>query len=63
MVDVGGSPLFQTLALGHFDSTGAFLLADSVPPGLSGLAITFQSFAQKSHRGLRVSAPEVLTFP
>jgi hypothetical protein len=37
--------MFQFLAFGPADATEALLLSDTVPPGLSGLTATFQSFA------------------
>ena len=46
VVDVGGTALFQTLALGSFDGEGLWTLSGTVPAGLSGILATFQSFGQ-----------------
>jgi hypothetical protein len=55
LVDVSGTPLFIPLGgLGFFDGTGQWGFSSLVPPGLSGLELTFQSFAQRpTGRGLR----------
>jgi len=43
-VSVNGTPVFLALALGALDFEGAWNLLATVPPGLSGTSVTFQSF-------------------
>ena len=62
LVEVNGTPTFLPLALAPFDAFGALTLSDVVPPGLSGNSATFTAFAQRSPRGLRISAPEMVMF-
>jgi hypothetical protein len=44
LVDLGGSPMFQFIALTTADAGGRLNLSTTVPPGLTGSSATFQSF-------------------
>ncbi len=41
---VNGTPTFQPLGFGIFDANGKFIIGGTVPPGLSGLDVGFESF-------------------
>jgi hypothetical protein len=62
VIDVSGVPMFQFLALGPADATEALVVEDTVPAGLSGLTMTFQSFAIGRTGRVVDSAPETITF-
>lgn len=44
VVAVNGTAMFVPIVFGVFDGTGAWDLAGTVPTGLSGTAITLESF-------------------
>ena len=45
-VDVSGSRLFRKLSEGACDAKGEWSFSATVPPGLSGLTVTFQAFGE-----------------
>jgi hypothetical protein len=61
IIGLDGVPLFEVVDFDYFDAAGGRTLSDTIPPGLAGTEVTFLSFAQKSPRGTRASAPETLT--
>ncbi|MEW6743362.1 MAG: FG-GAP repeat protein [Planctomycetota bacterium] len=44
IVGVNGVPVFQRVAVGSFGADLKWQLSDTVPPGLSGVLLTFQAF-------------------
>ncbi len=62
VVDVSGTPTFQVIALDAADATQALAITDTVPPGLAGTTMTFQSFAIGRRRRVIDSALETITF-
>jgi hypothetical protein len=63
IVAINGAPTFVIVGgLASFDSTGSSVLAGTVPPGLSGLALQFESFADASGGGVIASAVETVSF-
>jgi len=42
-VDLNGGPSFLPVAIASFDASGRSSIADTVPPGLGGIAVGFQS--------------------
>ena len=62
LTDVGGTALFKVLgSIGSFDATGARELSGTLPPGLSGLQLTFRAWALNGAGRLIDSAEEVFT--
>lgn len=63
VVAINGAPTFVILGgLATIDSTGSRVLAGAVPPGLSGLTLQFESFADSSSGHVVASAVETVTF-
>jgi hypothetical protein len=63
IVAINGTPNFLIVGgLAQFDSTGSRVLAGTVPPGLGGLQLEFESFADAGAGGPIASAVETVTF-
>jgi len=62
MVDVDGTPTFQLLALGAADAAEAFRTSGTVPSGLTGMTLTFRSYAIGGAGSVAVSADETIYF-
>jgi FG-GAP repeat protein len=61
--DLNGTPTFVPLAFGTLDPNGNFLIAGTVPTGLSGMTLSFTGFAvAASGHGVADTMPETLTF-
>jgi probable HAF family extracellular repeat protein len=63
LVAVDGSPLILRIALGQYDATGTWNFTVTVPQGLSGMSLTFQSFGEASTGRFLATAPVTVTFP
>ena len=61
-VETNGTPLFVKIAIRAFDATGLWSLAETVPPGLSGIVATFLSFGIEPTGKVGLSNLEVVTF-
>jgi hypothetical protein len=60
---VNSTTMFVPIAFGSLDSNGNFGLSGSVPPGLSGISLTFMGYAiAASGHGVADSIPETITF-
>ncbi len=62
VVDINGTPLFLTLAFGTFDASGLWSLGGTVPPGLSGNVVTFQSLGFAPTGKQALTNREAVTF-
>lgn len=63
LTGVNGTATFFPIVFAHLDSNGSFALSGTVPPGLSGLSLTFTGFAIASGGGrLADSIPETVSF-
>ncbi len=62
VVDINGTPLFLTVAFGTFDASGLWSLGGTVPPGLSGNVVTFQSLGFPPTGKLALTNREAVTF-
>jgi Tol biopolymer transport system component len=61
--DVNGTPTFVPAAIGSFDAHGLWTLAGTVPSGLSGNVITFETFGFIATGKVDVSNSFAVTFP
>jgi subtilisin family serine protease len=63
VVDLNGTPLFQNIAFGTFDGTGAWALSASVPndPALVGLSIGMLSIGFNTKGKPEITQPDTLT--
>jgi len=61
--DMNGTPLFLPIQIATLDANNEMELAATVPSGLAGTTITFQSFSQKpgAKHGYVDSGLEVLS--
>ena len=63
LTEVNGTPAFIPLAFGSLDSNGNFSVTGTVPPGLTGMTLSFTGFAiAASGHGIADTIPETLTF-
>jgi hypothetical protein len=62
LVSVDGTPFFSRLANGTFRSDEYWILQTTVPPGISGLTVAFQTIGVASSGNLALSNPDVVTF-
>lgn len=62
LTGVNGTATFFPIVFGNLDSNGTFALTGTVPPGLSGLSLTFMAFAIGAGGGLADSISETITF-
>jgi len=63
IVAINGASTFLVVGgLAQFDATGARVVAGTVPPGLSGFQVEFESFADSSAGRVIESAVESVTF-
>ena len=61
-VDINGTPLFLKIAFRKFDASGLWSVAGTVPPGLSGNVVTFQSFGIAPTGNVDLTNLEAVTF-
>ncbi len=61
-VDINGTPLFLKIAFGTFDATGLWSVADTVPPGLSGIVATFLGIGIAPTGKVDLTNLEAITF-
>jgi Tol biopolymer transport system component len=62
MIDLNGSSTFLPLVLASFDATGLWTLSGTVPSGLSGNIITFETFGIVPTGKVDVSNPFAVAF-
>ncbi len=62
VVDVNGTPLFVVMALGFFDADGLWTLTGTVPPGLSGNLVLFETLGIEPTGKVGISNEEAVTF-
>jgi hypothetical protein len=62
VVDISGTPTFQSVLLGAFGSNGWWSLAGAVPAGFSGLDVTFQSLGFSRSGALVASNARIVSF-
>jgi hypothetical protein len=62
ITDVNGAPTFIPALLGNFDAAGAWTFGGTVPPGLSGNSITFETFGVIATGKVGVSNPFAVSF-
>ena len=62
VTDVNGSPLFVPAAVGAFDTSGVWSFAATVPSGLSGNFLTFETFGFVPTGKVDVSNPFTVQF-
>ena len=62
LVDVSGTPLLLFIAYIPLDGTGGWEISTTVPSGLDGQSLTFQSYALKPPGVLVASNPEEIFF-
>jgi len=62
LVDFGGAPVGQFLALGALDATSTFAVGDTIPPGLAGLDMTLRGYVIGWNGRVVASPDETLRF-
>jgi hypothetical protein len=62
LIDLNGTSVFVPIVVASFDQSGVFVLRTTVPPGLSGIAASFRSYALDANDRLMTSNKVTLTF-
>jgi Tol biopolymer transport system component len=62
ITDVNGTPMFMPALVGSFDATGRWAIAATVPPGLSGVVISFETIGFVSRVKVDVSNQFAVSF-
>jgi Tol biopolymer transport system component len=62
VIDINGTPMFLPAVLGSFDSGGRFSVSGTVPTGLSGNVITFETIGYVTASKIDLSNPFAVAF-
>jgi hypothetical protein len=62
VTDINGTPMFLPAVFGSFDSAGLWTLSATVPSGLSGNVITFETIGFVPSGKVDVTNPVAVTF-